>query len=119
MEWVRPDAGQIHEHGSHGIFMTELARYATAGWYRTYVTEVAPGGVLGRHEGRPDGYQLLYVLTGSGWVSGADGVRHRIEATQAVLWSGGESHESGSDTGMTIVMVIADQRPPTLLPASP
>jgi len=115
VEWVRPDAGEITEHGSQGVFMTELARYETAGRYRTYVTEVAPGGVLGRHGGRADGFQLFYVLTGAGWVSGSDGVKHDIGVGQAVLWSGGESHESGSEIGMTVVMVMSDSRPSTLL----
>jgi quercetin dioxygenase-like cupin family protein len=113
MEWVQPDAGAITEHDSHGIFMTELARFAMAGEYRTYVTEIEPGGVLGRHVARVGLWQTFYVLRGRGWVSGSDGVRHDIVANQAVLWSQGESHESGSDTGMTAIVVIADQRPPS------
>ena len=114
MEWVQPDEGDITEHGSTGVFMVELARFEQVGTSRTYITQIAPGGVLGRHTGRADLVQLMYVVTGTGWVSGADEARHEIKRGQAVLWSAGESHESGSDTGMTVVMVIADKRPPTL-----
>jgi hypothetical protein len=48
------------------------------------------------------------VENGSGWVSGADGERQPIEAGEAVLWGQGEEHESGSDTGMTALVVEAE-----------
>ena len=70
------------------------------------VIEVAPGGVVGRH---PAGVaQLFVVVRGSGWVSGADGGLEPVEAGDAVLWEQGEEHESGSDTGMTALVVEAE-----------
>jgi quercetin dioxygenase-like cupin family protein len=67
------------------------------------VIEIAPGGVVGRHPAAVS--QLFVVVRGSGWVSGADGEREPIEAGQAVLWDQGEEHESGSDTGMTALVL--------------
>jgi quercetin dioxygenase-like cupin family protein len=70
------------------------------------VIEVGPGGVVGRH---PAGMaQLFTVVSGSGWVSGADGEREPIRAGEAVLWQPGEEHESGSDEGMTVLVVEAE-----------
>lgn len=41
-----------------------------------YVVRFAPGGQIGQH---PAGFgQLLLVIDGSGWVSGADGQRRMV-----------------------------------------
>jgi quercetin dioxygenase-like cupin family protein len=77
-----------------------------AGDAHVVVIEVGPGGVVGRH---PAGMaQLFTVVSGSGWVSGADGEREPIRAGEAVLWQPGEEHESGSDDGMTVLVVEAE-----------
>jgi quercetin dioxygenase-like cupin family protein len=69
--------------------------------------EVGPGGVVGRH---PTGsHQLLAVVSGSGWVSGADGEREPVAAGDVVIWEPGEEHESGSEQGMTALVVEADE----------
>jgi quercetin dioxygenase-like cupin family protein len=67
------------------------------------VIEIAPGGIVGRHPAVVP--QLFVVVRGSGWVSGADGEREPVEAGDAVLWEQGEEHESGSDTGMTAIVL--------------
>lgn len=113
MEWLQLDSGAVTEHGSRGLRLTELARFATTGEFRTYVCEVQPGGVLGRHQVGAGRWQLFTVVAGAGWVSGPDLVRHAIGAGQAVLWAPGESHEAGSESGMTAVMVMAAVRPPS------
>ena len=69
------------------------------------VIEVGPGGLVARHPAV--GAQLFAVVAGSGWVSGGDGAREPIEAGEAVLWDPGEEHESGSDAGMTVLVVEA------------
>ena len=70
------------------------------------VIEVGPGGVVGRH---PAGVAQLYaVIRGSGWVSGGDGERELIQAGEAVTWEPGEEHESGSDDGITALVVESD-----------
>jgi quercetin dioxygenase-like cupin family protein len=70
------------------------------------VIEIAPGGLVARHPAVVP--QLFVVARGSGWVSGADGEREPIRAGEAVLWERGEEHESGSDTGMTALVVEAE-----------
>jgi hypothetical protein len=70
------------------------------------VIRVEAGGVVGRH---PAGLaQLFVVVRGAGWVSGGDGEREPIKAGAAVLWESGEEHESGSDEGMTVLVVEAE-----------
>lgn len=65
-----------------------------------------PGGRLGAH---PTGVaQMFVVVQGSGWVSGGDGMRERVEAGTTVLWAKGEKHASGSDVGMVAVVIQAD-----------
>jgi quercetin dioxygenase-like cupin family protein len=70
------------------------------------VIEIAPGGVVGRHPAAVT--QLFVVVRGSGWVSGADGEREPIELGEAVLWAPSEEHESGSDTGMTALVLESE-----------
>jgi quercetin dioxygenase-like cupin family protein len=77
-----------------------------AGEAHVVVIEVGPEGVVARHPAV--GAQLFAVVRGSGWVSGGDGERESIEAGAAVLWEPGEEHESGSDEGMTVLVVEAE-----------
>ncbi len=72
------------------------------------------GATLGRH---PTGRQQVFaVLDGEGWVSGPDRARHAIAAGQAVLWEKGESHESGSATGMSVIVIQAERLDPQSRP---
>jgi quercetin dioxygenase-like cupin family protein len=111
MEWIELDQGDVDEHGSSGLYLIEAARFDADAHFRTHIARVSPGGVLGRHAGR--WWQLFCVATGDGWVSAEDGQRHRIEAGQAVMWAPGETHESGSDTGMVVVTVQSSVRIPS------
>ena len=70
------------------------------------VIEIDPGGVVARHHAGLT--QLFAPVRGSGWVSGRDGERAPIHAGEAVLWEPGEEHESGSDEGMTVLVVEAE-----------
>ena len=102
MEWVQLENGDITEYGSHGVHMREAARMKNVNGFSVHLAQIARGGLLGRHP--PRLWQLFAVTSGSGWVAAADGVRHAIEAGQAVMWSPGEEHESGSDEGMSVVI---------------
>jgi quercetin dioxygenase-like cupin family protein len=110
MKWISLDAGQITEHGSHAVHMTEAARLTAGNEMRVHIAQIGPGGVLGRHPTRL--WQLFHVMTGTGWVSGQDGEEQRIHAGQAVMWSPGEHHESKSDDGMSVVIIQASSPPP-------
>jgi quercetin dioxygenase-like cupin family protein len=105
MKWISLDAGQILEHGSEAVHMTEAARLTAGTEFRVHIAQIGPMGVLGRHPTRL--WQLFHVMTGSGWVSGQDGEEQRIHAGQAVMWSPGEHHESKSDDGMSVVIIQA------------
>lgn len=67
------------------------------------VIRLGPGGVLGRHPAVVD--QLFCIIEGRGWVSGPDGARLAVGTGQAAYWRTGEEHESGSDDGMTALVV--------------
>ena len=97
---------QITEWSSTGVKMQELIRRDGPRLQDPHCP-LGPASVLGRHTGRL--WQLLTVLSGSGWVSGQDQVRHPCVAGDAFGWAPGESHESGSDLGITVVIVQSDQ----------
>jgi hypothetical protein len=52
MEWLELDHGDVGEHGSHGVHMSEAARVRDADEFAVHLAEVAPGGSLGRHPAR-------------------------------------------------------------------
>jgi quercetin dioxygenase-like cupin family protein len=110
MEWVELDHGDVTEYGSHGIHMHEVARLQDVDELAVHVASMSPGGTLGRHPTRL--WQLFAVTSGSGWVSAGDGERHTIRTGQAVLWSPGEEHASGSDHGMSVVITQSTTRLP-------
>jgi len=92
---------EVTAPGSVGARVRRLA-----GGAHVVVIEIEPGGVVARHPAV--GFQLFAVVSGSGWVSGGDGRREPIAAGEAVAWDPGEEHESGSDEGMTVLVVEAE-----------
>jgi quercetin dioxygenase-like cupin family protein len=110
VEWIELDRGEVEEHGSVGLHMIEAARLTADTHVRVHIATIAPGGRIGRHPARR--WQLFCAVAGAGWVSGEDAVRHPIAEGQSVLWAPEEVHESGSDGGMTVVMVQSDVRLP-------
>lgn len=72
---------------------------------------IGENGIVGYHQATCS--QVFLVVAGEGWVRGKEDQRYRVESGDAVFWTEGEWHESGSETGMT-VMVIESQ---TLNPA--
>lgn len=88
--------------------MLRLARLASGAEVRVHIALCGPDSVLGRHPARM--HQLFAVVNGSGWVADSTGMTAPISEGQAVLWSPGEIHESGSETGM-IVAIVASATP--------
>jgi quercetin dioxygenase-like cupin family protein len=70
------------------------------------VIEIDAGGTVGRHPAAT--HQLFAVVRGSGWVAGGDARPREIKAGEAVLWAAGEEHESGSEAGMTALVIESD-----------
>jgi len=96
-------AHAITHFDSHGATIGGVAR--CTGETRVSLLELAAGGIVGEHPATSP--QLFLVVAGSGWVRvGED--RRAIEPWQAALWEAGERHESGSDGGLTAVVVEAD-----------
>jgi quercetin dioxygenase-like cupin family protein len=61
------------------------------------------GSVIGYHQATLP--QLFLVVQGQGWVRGESPGRISIQAGQASYWEKGEWHESGTDTGMTVIII--------------
>ncbi len=74
---------------------------------------IGPGGFIPRHPAV--GPQLFVIVNGSGWVSGDDQKRVPIRAGRAAFWAAGESHESGTDPGMTAIVVECESFDPAEL----
>jgi len=68
---------------------------------------LAPNGVIGFHQTTTD--QLFVVVQGEGWVRGAEPERTPIKAGQIAYWQKDEWHESGTDTGLTAILIEGDQ----------
>ena len=100
----RVELGGEREVTAPGSVSARVRRLAAQA--HTVVIEIGAGGVVARHPAVVP--QLFVVVRGSGWVSGADGRREPIEAGEAMLWDQGEEHESGSDVGMTALVVEAE-----------
>jgi quercetin dioxygenase-like cupin family protein len=91
----------IVEYRSHGATAVRLAD--GFGEAHAYLLQFGPGGEIGRHEAGFE--QLFVVVTGEGWVSGADGVRGDVRRGDVVMFDRGEVHAKGSGTGMSVVMM--------------
>ena len=87
--------------GSRGVRAHPIQHDAA----RAVVTSLwlEPGGHLGEHEAPVD--QLFLVMSGDGWVAGADGQALPLRAGEAAYWRGGERHACGSEGGMVVVVV--------------
>ena len=95
------DEHPISAHGSTGLRATGIA--SGDGGVTVTCLAVRPGGTIGTHPAAGD--QLFLVIEGSGWVAGADGIRHPVEAGQGAHWAAGEVHTSGTETSLTALAV--------------
>jgi len=72
-------------------------------------------GVVGFHQATCS--QLFLVVNGSGWVTDKSRERSPIKAGQAAFWNKDEWHESGSETGMTVIVIEGeDLKPEAFMP---
>ena len=114
---LRPGDRRGHRTGVRRVELTGEREVTAPGSMSARVRRLAAQGARRRDRDRSGRRrrqhpaavaQLFVVVSGSGWVSGADGEREAIVAGQAVLWEPGEEHESGSDEGMTALVVEAE-----------
>lgn len=97
-------ARRVTEYDSHGTRWHLLPSSDSAA--RIGLMHYSPGAILGMHPAGID--QLFVVVSGSGWVKTGEGEPETIAEFEAVLWKAGEAHESGSDVGMTAVIIQAE-----------
>jgi len=107
-----PEGGRaIDAHGSVGVTLAPLTEpLARGAMVQAACFRLEPGGRIGRH--RATVPQLLAVVAGSGWASGADGAREPIGPGDAVFWEAGEEHETGTDEGLTAIVIEGETMRP-------
>jgi quercetin dioxygenase-like cupin family protein len=105
----REVAHPITRFDSAGVAIGRVGRFE--GMFQVGCFHVEPGGGVGFHAATFS--QLFMVVAGEGWVRGAEPERTPIAAGQAAFWDTGEWHESGSEAGMTVVVVESPALDPT------
>ena len=99
MDWA--DGRVITAFGSKAAMIAPILRN-TAGCHVAFI-KLDVGGHVGLHPAVDE--QLFFVLEGEGWVEGGDGKRVVIKAGEAAYWQDGENHQSGSDHGLTALVI--------------
>lgn len=102
-DFGRGTATSIRVHDAVGATQVKLGN--STGDAHLDIVYLEAGGSLGEHPAPTP--QLFIVIEGSGWVSGHDGNRRTVSAGVAVAWSEGERHASGTETGLTAVIMQA------------
>jgi len=91
----------VDRFGSSGFVISKIVRlYEEAVVHCAYLKA---DGVIGFHQATTP--QLFLVVHGRGWVRGAEPDRTPIQAGQAAYWKKNEWHESGTETGMTAILI--------------
>lgn len=109
MEFISLLTGEESRFGSRQVRIWEAGVFDAADQTRVHVARYERDSLLGRHPTKL--WQLFIMIEGSGWVSGGDEVRFPISTGEAVLWHPGEDHESGSETGMSALILASSADP--------
>jgi gentisate 1,2-dioxygenase len=91
----------IDRYGSSGFTISRIVHLVDEAVI--HCAYLNPGGVIGHHQATLP--QLFLVVQGQGWSRGESAERISIQAGQAVYWEKGEWHESGTETGMSAIIV--------------
>jgi quercetin dioxygenase-like cupin family protein len=106
MKILRLQAGLAEPIGSrpYAVRLTSSIKVAEGdGEAHAYVLYFEPGAEIGPHEA---GFgQLLFPVSGNGWVAAGDGRHHPLAEGEAAVIARGEVHSKGSESGMTALMV--------------
>ena len=76
------------------------------------VMHLGANGLVGYHQATSP--QLLMVIAGQGWVRGEAGDHRQIVPGQAASWQKDEWHQSGTETGMSAVVVESESLDPSV-----
>jgi quercetin dioxygenase-like cupin family protein len=104
-----PDSGwSIDAFASEGFTFTPLTEpdIARGAPFQAACIRLDPGGRIGRHPATVP--QILAVVEGTGWVSGADGEPHAVATGQAAYIEADEEHETWTDDGMTAIVIESE-----------
>jgi hypothetical protein len=106
-------ARSIDQYGSEGLKFAPVV--GVDAHVHIGCMHLEAGGRVGRHPAPIP--QLFLVVGGEGWVSGEDGERVPIQPGRAAYWEASESHEAGTFTGMTAIVIEAgSMEPPAPMP---
>lgn len=94
-------ARTIDQYASSGFALARVAYLS--GEAVVHCAHLAPNGLIGYHQAAVP--QLFLVLQGEGWVRGESPARTSIKGGQAAFWQKDEWHESGTVTGMTVILI--------------
>jgi hypothetical protein len=100
---------EIHEHNSRNVIIAGIIEMRSKA--RVSCVYLGANGRVGYHPARSA--QLFCVVAGEGWVRGNSSEGIGITVGHAAYWEAGEWHESGTMTGMTVVVVESE----TLVPS--
>lgn len=100
----------IPAFNSKNFIISKIIRLSGEGDTHVNCMHIGPEGVVGYHQAPIA--QLFLVVQGEGWVRTNDNDRTVIKAGQAAFWTEGEWHESGSDEGMTVIVIESPQMDP-------
>ena len=104
-----PQVGRpITAFDSANVVITPIQR--APGQVQIGCFHIGPRGRVGYHQAV--GPQLFLVMQGNGWVRGASEERTPISAGMAAFWTDGEWHESGSESGMTVIVIEGETLDP-------
>lgn len=98
------DQREVLEFSSHGAHWTPITH--SDGECHVGRMRFEAGAVLGMHPADVD--QVFFVVDGEGWTRTQDDDPVPIGVGQAAVWRAGEHHESGTETGMTAVIIQAE-----------
>jgi quercetin dioxygenase-like cupin family protein len=115
MERFRFDAESAFTPSEELLHGVTIAPLTPPDAVKAAIFRLAPGGCIARHPATVP--QILAVLEGEGRVSGAGGEFEPISPGDAVFWSAGEEHETVSESGLTALVLEAEElRPPSRRP---
>ncbi|MDN8592539.1 hypothetical protein B2I21_10175 [Chryseobacterium mucoviscidosis] len=99
------DYRSITAYGSKGAEITPILRSTSA--CHVAQLKLSAGESVGLHPAV--GEQLFLVLDGEGWVEGETGERVVVRSGEAAYWTNGENHQSGSETGLTALLIEGEE----------
>ena len=97
-----PEIGRmIDQYSSSGVILSKVVHlFGEAVVSCAYLDA---NGVIGYHQATIP--QLFLVVQGEGWVRAESSGKTSIKAGQAAYWEKGEWHESGTQTGMAVIII--------------